>query len=717
MVKFLAMQANMLEGLSIVLQNDSESDSHCHVRAAMDQCKHSRFLPDRCIWMLRSVSRSMKAMVAMNWMRPWLVITERGIDNVTSTFLSQFRGRMTVECLLLTALSGSWFKTVLSLWNETFPLVQLNVKVKSTRDLVMLEDKISGKRLDGLLLVCSSKNGWKPSLKALTVLTALRKETKCLDLELEMDDPGHRLWQFVWKSARVVSLRKLECCGMGQFTVAEASQIAKLTRLRELTLHGRMETDNSDSEEAFRVLFASLSALNALTSLDLSGHDFSEYFEDGGAAVLTELASAFTALTALTILDLSMNGDLCAVLPWLSICTAISVLTGLTTLRLGHSVMEDDCSTALGEALSSLVCLTDLHCFQGYFPLEGWRAVMGGLECATALKTLNGFTGMAELRAGGVQELELVDNELALAVAPLLPRSAATLTRLVLSSYLPDLFVLAFEGLTFLCEALKQLSLLTSLDLSGLLELDEDGALALAPALASMSALSTLNLRDCRIDAGGARALEPAFARLAVLATLDLEFNAADSDTVFALELAQALASLTALTSLGLSKCNIDACGASALALTLTRLTGMQTLDLSRNKIDAAAASALSPSLAGLIAMQSLKLSECAIGEAGAAALAPALTSLTSLTTLDLSSCAIGVAGVSALAPALAGLTALTALNLRRNGRLGDAGAAALAAALAGLRGLTSLDLSQNGICGGGAAALETLRAGLPRLA
>jgi hypothetical protein len=32
---------------------------------------------------------------------------------------------------------------------------------------------------------------------------------------------------------------------------------------------------------------------------------------------------------------------------------------------------------------------------------------MGGLERATALKLLNGFTTMAELRAGGVKELLL----------------------------------------------------------------------------------------------------------------------------------------------------------------------------------------------------------------------------------------------------------------------------------------------------------------------
>ena len=55
---------------------------------------------------------------------------------------------------------------------------------------------------------------------------------------------------------------------------------------------------------------------------------------------------------------------------------------------------------------------------------------MAGLERATALTSLNGYGGFAAVRAGGVAEVLVGGLELGVALAPLLPRSAATLTTL-----------------------------------------------------------------------------------------------------------------------------------------------------------------------------------------------------------------------------------------------------------------------------------------------
>ncbi len=674
----------------------------------MNEILHSRFLSTRHIWMLRSVSKSMKEMVRTNWMTPRFVIGEQGFNGVTSSFLYQFRGKITVECLY--PLSSRWLTTLVSVWTDAFPLVQLKLMVTSCNDLILLAEKINDKKLEYLHLVYSSRNAdWRRSLDA---LAALRNVTKWLELKLEMDGPGpdDGLWEFAWRAGCIVSLRKLECRWCGSIV---ANQIAELTDLRELKLNGLNPLVNIDGEESFSALLASLSALNALTSLDLSSNRFGEIFSDESRLTfLMPLGAAFSALTALTSLNLSDNGDFFEGSPWMDVCTAVSALTALTSLDCSECFMDSDCAMALGASLSSLVRLTELDCRRNNFHGEAWRAVMDGLECATELKTLNGYTNMAALRAGIVQEVQLSGNELTVAVAPLLPRSASTLARLDLSTSTSNYEYVNAEENATLCKALRQLTLLTSLDLSGLEVPHDGGVSALARALARMASLATLNLSNWRTNDGGALALARGFARLTSLTTLDLSCSAADA--AGALELVQPLMRLTTLTSLSLSCNNIDAASASALAHVLNRLTAMQALRLSANKICAAGASALALALTRLTGLHTLDLGGNMIASEGASALALALTGLTGLKALDLSTNAIGLAGVSALAPVLAALTSLSALDLGDNGELGDSCATALVPALTGLRGLTSLCLSENWIRAGGVAALEALRVGLP---
>ena len=71
-----------------------------------------------------------------------------------------------------------------------------------------------------------------------------------------------------------------------------------------------------------------------------------------------------------------------------------------------------------------------LTCSQNKLDLKSWRTIMRGLEEATSLTSLNGFEGFDKLLAGNCCELELSGSELALAVAPLLPRNASELTKL-----------------------------------------------------------------------------------------------------------------------------------------------------------------------------------------------------------------------------------------------------------------------------------------------
>ena len=71
-----------------------------------------------------------------------------------------------------------------------------------------------------------------------------------------------------------------------------------------------------------------------------------------------------------------------------------------------------------------------LTCSGNKLDLNSWRTIMRGLEEATSLTSLNGFEGFDKLLAGNCCELELSGSELALAVAPLLPRNASELTKL-----------------------------------------------------------------------------------------------------------------------------------------------------------------------------------------------------------------------------------------------------------------------------------------------
>ena len=252
--------------------------------------------------------------------------------------------------------------------------------------------------------------------------------------------------------------------------------------------------------------------------------------------------------------------------------------------------------------------------------------------------------------------------------------------------------------------ALSCLPQLSSLRLNGVVV----GAVALAPLLRSLTALTALDLRNHDIGVDGAAALAPALSRLSHLAFLCLDANCIDAADVVAL--APSLGSLTALTALVGCRNRFGDAGAVALAPALGRLSRLATLDLSSNQIGAAGTAALAISLMVLTALTVLDLSDHTFGDAGlwltaSEVLVPALRRLPQLAALDFAQHRIGVAGAVALAQPIGTLTALTALCLYAN-ELGDAGAEALVPALSRLQQLQDLHLGINDIGATGAAAL-----------
>jgi Leucine-rich repeat (LRR) protein len=209
---------------------------------------------------------------------------------------------------------------------------------------------------------------------------------------------------------------------------------------------------------------------------------------------------------------------------------------------------------------------SDCRC--DYCGMVGWRAILGGLASTTGLTSLNNRKGFDKIRAGRAKALDLRRTELPIALAHLLPRSAATLTSLSIrrvdSATLPEPPDDAETGL--LCEALSSLTALTRVDVSHNRHISG----RLWQALVPLSRLTDVNSQFCHIDAAGASALAPA------------------------------LAGLTALRMLDLSSNEIDPAGASALAPSLSGLTAMVELDLSYNRLGDDGARVLLKEMAGL---------------------------------------------------------------------------------------------------------------------
>ena len=116
-------------------------------------------------------------------------------------------------------------------------------------------------------------------------------------------------------------------------------------------------------------------------------------------------------------------------------------------------------------------------------------------------------------------------------------------------------------------------------------------AQALAPALATLSSLTSLNLFSNGLGNDAAVALAPALGRLTALRSLDLGMNAFEGAAGVA-PLLPALTALTALTSLGLAQYDNDGEAIAALAPVLKTLTGLKRLALGVHVFDASSSSA-----------------------------------------------------------------------------------------------------------------------------
>ena len=265
---------------------------------------------------------------------------------------------------------------------------------------------------------------------------------------------------------------------------------------------------------------------------------------------------------------------------------------------------------------------------------------------------------------------------------------------------------------------LTELTELHSLKLSTA-DMDRSGAEDLAGSLASIVSLTELELDGYKDDESatgfdglGATALAPALARLTAIKTLDLEGNSVGDAGAVAL-----LNALAKPCSLKLDSSGISSVGAKSISEILRSKTCLTELHLNNSETENGfgdgGATILAASLIFLTALRKLQLQGNSICDLGATTLASALKNLTLLQLLSLNENKLGPSGVKAMASVLA-LPKLSVLDISCN-NLGDTGAVIAASALAGLA-LSELDIGHNGITDPGASALALCLAGLTSL-
>lgn len=362
--------------------------------------------------------------------------------------------------------------------------------------------------------------------------------------------------------------------------------LGQLRGLRRLDLGGK----NNIGGDGCRALAASFARLPALEELLLPNNHMGET----GCDYLTK---GLKDMTALQVLDLTGNhiviqGPKAGTE---ALGAALGGLTAMHTLRLGNT-------NIVGTNLQRF-----MRGFLKTIPNAGAQLLRLSVQ-------RNGFEtdGCKELAKVLVslpmlQELDVSDNDIT-----------------------PD-------GMRHLATALSGMPL-QELNISEN-DLEKDGAVVLGSLIfmGGLPSLTTLNLTDNNIGDG---AMDLAEKLPDTLCNLALACNKIRSKGAVAL--ANALPSLTALKQLLLEENEISDEGVYALSDKLKGSTSLLCLNLIRNKMGDAGCSSLTTSVCKLPMMQKLLLGENCIGEVGCMALAAVLGSMTALKELDVGGNRIG---------------------------------------------------------------------------
>jgi Ran GTPase-activating protein (RanGAP) involved in mRNA processing and transport len=506
-----------------------------------------------------------------------------------------------------------------------------------------------------------------------------------------------------------VSVLRDVCCGIRWSTSLE-----KLL----LVLPGLFEEEGAVENLAY-----CLSWTTRLQDLDLGGNGFG----DG----LFVMAESFTALERLSALNLSHNrisedGSLC-------IAKALSNLSYLTNLdlrnnRLGLRAMRNVC-----DELKScrLFTLNRIKC-------ESW--FNGNLAQAFCFPYTFRFDAQAEprqVRPGEVDDWS-DGQETANLIGALLPRSASSLTRMVLKrcdndmllslasaiKHLTSLTTLELkcfelsschdrdELLVLLADGLKNLVSLQILQFSTFYNDDDKGITAIAPNLRFFTQLHVLDLEGSSMQDLGCTAISKHLACVTSLQTLVLRKNRIGP--IGATSICEALKLLTGLKELYMGENPLSSEGGMALAKLLKSLPALEILRIDSADLHDEAVQAIGDSLQRLpCCLEHLIMADNKLTSLVGESLCCTLVSLTALKGLDISFIDMDGATGVALSECLAVLTCLENLQLY-SVSLSECCAVALVSTLSRLVKLKELNLGGGTLKCIGSAGLELPTALIP---
>ena len=231
-------------------------------------------------------------------------------------------------------------------------------------------------------------------------------------------------------------------------------------------------------------------------------------------------------------------------------------------------------------------------------------------------------------------------------------------------------------------------------------EVGDAGATALAAGLRSNGALRELDLGDNNVSGRGAVELLCALAGNDILVDLNLGTNRL-ADTIHAGRVETALAGNCALKQLDLGANALGPHAATMFAEVLRTNSTLEALDLGANKIGSVGAEKLAQAVQVNNSLRTLMVDDNAIGSSDDPALGAwralgcALAANTALRWLSVGMNRIGDSGAAHLMDAMAQNSTLASLDIA-HGHIGSHGATAVAEALQCNSALTQLDLHHN---------------------
>ena len=108
----------------------------------------------RQVFILRASSKIFRENIPIAWKRPRLIISREGSTQITTRFLSSFKGDLHIENRYESDdMSRGWFQALMKAWKGDFKVSTLKLRIRHHHQLTTLEEKLRGKSLSSLAII------------------------------------------------------------------------------------------------------------------------------------------------------------------------------------------------------------------------------------------------------------------------------------------------------------------------------------------------------------------------------------------------------------------------------------------------------------------------------------------------------------------------------------------------------------------------------------